>query len=442
MISALTYFIIVSAVIIPGFGGSGSSLPYLRASDVICFAVFIFLSATQFRSIGRLLFSRHLRAISIPYAFLLAYLIALTALLRGMFVVQMDSATLGQCLVAVIGKARPWFIPICLFSMLTTRRRLQGSATLFIGLVFVEFAIMAMQSTDMLGINSWLTPLYFGETEARVLAGGRVCGTMSNPNDAGTLLTVLGILAYSRAYLGRDKNLNLRAILAALLALTGCVLFCKSRQGTLCLLLGMAIVQVATLLLGRRWGKGQWALLAVMLAFLGLVGHGRTSQILAERFGFFFGEQRITEVSSVSTRLENWRRIPEVDGAWMLSGRGYTVAETWDSEYFNTLRFVGIPGLLGLLGMFILPGAAAWRRAKAIGPQHEDAWVHVGGAACSIALLATMTVNGTWNSMTIMPTLMIALVLSPAAMRLEDEESARRGPGAPSRGARRAGAFA
>jgi hypothetical protein len=286
---------------------------------------------------------------------------------------------------------------------------------------------MYFQRYNTLGINNWLTPLYLGSAIEKyaglVASGARVVGTVGNPNDVGTVLSLVGTLAMARLIFGTTALSRLLSIAAVVTMLFGCVWLAKTRQGTAGLLAGIAFLLVISMRLRGRRGWGTIGVIVMLLILFVGIYYVQADRIVAERFGIFTGQRGISDVHSLTARFRNWPRILSEDGGWLFFGRGKNLEKTWDSGYLNTLRAMGVPGLTAMILLFLLPSIAAWRHLRALGTRHTDAWLLAGTVATGGVLLLTSIVNSTWESPLVMGIIVLMYAPTLAVMRLEIQES-------------------
>jgi hypothetical protein len=413
------YALILLLVLIPGWSNL-TALPIFHLEDPIIVLGFLVALFSGRTSLKQLAFSRHLRRFTIPYALLIAYFLLLTILLAPLGGEQKFTYNI----VSPFRSMKAFFFLALLFFLMNSRRRIHRVGSLLILLIFVEFVLMWCQKSNYLGVNYWLSPLYRGEMlKGSMLEGERVFGTFGNSNTMGTILSLLGTLAFARVIFGKDKLFRVVAAAAAVFSLVACVWLAKTRQGTFCLLVGCFLVQaIAIFKAGRRgWGSISMVLLVLGLA-IAVIYLSRDAE-LSQRFGMFTGRVGIIDVDSLSHRLHRWPEMIRKEGGWLILGRGEDVTlPMWDSEYLRTLRLGGLPGLTFLLCAIFLPGIAAWRRLKQVGTQHDDSWLLVAGVAYCMPLFLANIVNTTWGSPMIMSTLGTACLLPLAAMKVEDRE--------------------
>jgi hypothetical protein len=285
---------------------------------------------------------------------------------------------------------------------------------------------MICQRSNLFGINRWLTPLYrFDELTSAQLSGRRVTGVRGNPNDIGTILSILGTLALAKAVFSREAGMRrLLGFAAALAAMLGCVWLAKTRQGTVGLAAGWFIVFLASLRIsGRRISGTVFLIVTILGAVMGatfMLGSG----YLGERFSVLFGGGSVMQDSSIAARLYLWPQFFSEIGLWAMLGRGMSalVLETvWDSGYLYILATGGVPALTAWMVMTFGVSLRAWRYVRIRNLIDRQTWLHVTCYAILFVILLTNILNNTAHNPVVMTIIATVYALSAAARRAETE---------------------
>ena len=422
MKALIVYLIVVFTLFAPGYW-TGFGFPTIHVEDIIILLAVIGLAFSGRRSFGDLLFPPHLRKLTIPYSFALFYVLLITVLLVPLF----PPSIITTGLFSALSQFKAMLLVFVVFAMLPRRQQVQRLGTLLILFIFALFILMFCQKYNYFGVNDWLSHRYrIGEMRYQWLEGTRVFGTLGNPNDMGTALSILGTLAFARMIYGPGRIFRILSGVAVALALICCVWLAATRQGTVCLLAGCFVVQMVAIL---RSGKRGWGTIGIVLAIVGLMvamTYLAVDPRLAKRFGVLTGETALAEEGSIAARLRLWPSVIDRYSGWLVVGKGKTALTidptTWDSGYINILIMGGFPALMAVLAMLFLSSVWAWRRIRLQGGQHPDAWLYASATAIIAPILLANIVNNTLNNAKVMSLVVLIYAMSFAAMRTDDRE--------------------
>jgi hypothetical protein len=408
MKNAFLYILIFIAFFLPGIVFR-TAIPSIYLHNILLVALFLWMILSGRYRFGELLYAPSFRLFSIPFSILLFYNLLLTLLLLP---TVSESQYIAYNIIGAFGKFRPFLMAVVLFALIRSPVTARKLATFLLVILYMEIVLMVFQSQNLFNVNGWLSPLYRGrELRTFMARGDRVFGTMGNVNTMGTLLSILGTMAYARLIYGPGKIVRLLAGLGAGLSLVCCIWLSRSRQGTICLLAGIFFVQLISMV---RSGKRGWSVVVFIIAGLGLVGLFVTlgeNQELAERFGVLSGKTALTEEGSFSVRIQTLPLFWEVNGPWLAIGQGDGIKPYfWDSGYMDTLEKVGLLGLLMLFLMHIWPAIRSWRIMKKT-PRHIDSWLYCTGFSLCPILLLVPVVNSTWVAPRTMTTVCIVYAI-------------------------------
>ena len=418
MVNLFLYAIVILTFFAPGVP-LVRGLPTIHIEDILLVLVVILGGKLS----HNLFFGQHLKKLTLPLIVLVTYVFVVTVIMAA---VLPTFQSLSFSVFLALGRYKAPILAAVMFALLREPRQLSRVGGLLMIMAVAEFVLTLMQQTNILGVNAWLSPLYRATMQIEVGASvNRLFGSVSNANDLGTILSVLGTLAYARFALGPGVKARVFAGLTAALALTCCVALAGTRQGTACLLVGIFFVQVIVLLKSRRYGLS--FVVTILLVLLLAVGfyYLQSNPALAQRFGVLSGKTAIGQEGSLAYRFQLWKSFFPTYGAWLLVGKGFEGLygmEAWDSGYFNTLIVGGVPAIIALFFLNVLPGIASWRRLRIIGMDHPDAWLHLGSFGIMFPILLTGLVNNTWSTSQVMSVIAMVNVLSLAAMKIEDQE--------------------
>lgn len=413
----LIYILVFGAFLVPPWRQM-TALPSLRIEDPILLFLFFWLLLSGRKSFGELVVPRHFNRLSIPLLCMICYVGALTL----MCIPVAPSYEIPFRLVNVVKRLKPLLQGVVLFALLSRRKDLRALANATLILVIVEVILMYMQSHDYFGVNSWLSPMFRGEDlKGQHRVGERVFGSFANVNTMGTLLSVMGTISYARTLFGQGKGRILSGI-AVVLCLYGTVWLARTRQGTGCLIVGILTVQLLSMISSGRRGWGLVGMIFIAVTLVVAMGYLVADPKLSDRFAIFTGERGITEENSMAARLAVWPSMLAQKGGILMVGRGITLEFGWDSGLFNTLDAGGIPCVVGLILLYLLPGLHSRKCYKETGIKSPFAWNHVAGWAITFPLLLTTIVNTTWSEPKTMTTIVTLYVLTLGAGKVEDIE--------------------
>lgn len=211
-----------------------------------------------------------------------------------------------------------------------------------------------LQYFNLLGINSWLTPIY-DDNPFRLsflvnnLPGRRIIGTSFNPNYFGMYQVILILTSFILA-----KHYRNKIHWAYMLFFIIILILSKSRTGLLAVTFSLAMSYIFSLFQKRRY------ILIFLIAGI-FVGSLFLIVNIADRppFGNMAFFQRfkksqfdLNQRNSLSVRIEVWQEFSNWfknnPKAWLfgVGPQKNDTGVTIDSEYFELLRSMGITGFL------------------------------------------------------------------------------------------------
>ena len=344
----------------------------------------------------------YLKHMQFPYAVMIGWFVLVTVLTFP-FSPTVHATTV---LIGMLGRMRPLLFMFVLRPYLSNADRARKFGDVLLVLLGLQFLLLFAQSVNLIDINTWYTTRVRpeGPDISYIYATGRrAIGSLGNPNDVGTFLTILGTLGWSLAVFGKGLRrwLGGGAWGAAFFA---CVFMCKTRQGTLALLLGAAILTVLGIRYMRTVGL---SLVGIAIAILAPLFFSKLAldPATAERFAALRAEESVWGVSSIQARLLLWPEFLETYGAWAMIGKGMGgIMESiiWDSGWLMLLVAGGVP----LVGFFIWWSLTvpqlAFRQLKNWLGRSPYAPYHAAAAALLLPMWSTNLVNNTFSNTAVM----------------------------------------
>ncbi len=417
----MVYLIVLLALFSPGIKIS-LNIPSFRPEDVLVLLT-LFYFVLSGRKFSNVFLPREFGFFSRGYGLMLLYTLIVTLA----FLPIVASVKIPLTVNKSLGVFRPFLLGLAVFQLVKTGRQSTRLGNMLVWSIFVIVGVMICQQNNLFGVNQWLTPLYrFDELTSAQLSGRRVTGVRGNPNDIGTILSILGTLAMAKAIFSREAGTRrLLGFAAALAAALGCIWLAKTRQGTVGLAAGWFIVFLASLRIsGRRISGTVFLLLTIIGAVAGaafMLGSG----YLGERFSVLLGGGSVLQDSSIAARLYLWPQFFDEVGLWALIGRGMSamVLETvWDSGYLYILVSGGIPALTAWMVMTFGVSLRAWRHVRIKGLVDNQTWLHITCYAILFVILLTNILNNTAHNPVVMTIIASVYAMSAAARKAEAED--------------------
>jgi O-antigen ligase len=266
---------------------------------------------------------------------------------------------------------------------------------------------------------------------ATSLAAGRLTGSLGEANQQATVLVAAIVLAVGFASLSRRSTpLKLFALVAVIVSFIGLV-GTLSRAG----LLAFGFVLAAGIVFGGRWRRGAATFLvvgsaAVVVYFAALAPTSALQRVISG------GTSGRSTIWTVGWRMFEGNPVVGVGaGNFQVSSVDYLqrpglvtaafyiidVPKVAHNIYLEQLATLGIPGLIGMLGIFVA-GVSAALRAAHIFERLGDRQMEIM-ARCSILALFAFLSADFFASELLSKQLWLVFALAPALLKLADIES-------------------
>jgi hypothetical protein len=291
----------------------------------------------------------------------------------------------------------------------------------FLVVVFVlQLVVVFCQKFNVAGINYWYTPrfipTYTDISHISPTGSIRTIGTLGNPNQLGTFMTILAVIGYPVYVFGKGLR-SWIGLSTTILAFIICIFFAGTRQGTLTIILGCTAITFVALFLGKI-GRLSFVLILVFLLSPVLMFYLLRDIYLFERFAILRGAERVTSVGSFQARLALWPEFIGTYGAWIFTGKGmagYVSAIIWDSGWLMLVVAGGIPLALMYLWWLVRVSSACFKALPYRSNDPELVGFLMAGPATTFIIILTNIVNNTYADTKIAALIGMVYVLSLGA---------------------------
>ena len=156
-------------------------------------------------------------------------------------------------LFSLVGRFRPVLFLLFCAPYAWDSKKLRKLFNFLIVLFVLQFVGLFCQKYSIAGINYWYTPK-FRPVDVNIahylLSGHRTIGSIGNPNSLGTFMSIFAVLCYSVYAFGKGLSRWI-GLTVTFLTFIICIFYAGTRQGTLSIILGCALVSVIALFLGK-----------------------------------------------------------------------------------------------------------------------------------------------------------------------------------------------
>jgi len=337
------------------------------------------------------------RMLMLPMYVFMAWLVIITILTLN----ATQFVSIPMSLFSLIGRFRPLLFLLLIIPYASDERKLHKLNRLIVGVFVFQVIVVVCQKFGVASINEWYTPKFrpVDENLSYMYSMGlRTIGTIGNPNSMGTFLSIAAMLGFSSYAFGRGFN-RWVGLSATLTAFVLCIFFASTRQGTLSIIMGCALLSFIALLLGKI-GRLSFVIVLVVLLSPVLMFYLFQNAYLFERFAVLRGAAGVTDVGSVQARFMLWPEFFETYGAWVYCGKGMAgqlASEIWDSGWLFLIVSGGIPIVIIYLWWLL---RIAMECVKTLPYRFNNPGLSgflLAGPAVSFVIIITNIINNTYN---------------------------------------------